>query len=107
MTTLTHFSIFKSGGNRYFRGRLFPVSDSPLETIYLLINAGVDLELLTHQQARSLWRLLWNPPYPIEPIDAALARIEYIFTAAAAPGYEFTAWFIDGARFWGWFPRTG
>ena len=106
MRTAHFITVYTSNSRRCY-GALVRKDGSLLDLIDRLLVAGVDCQLLTHKQARSIWGDVWRGPYTEDALINAVNRIETILTWFAAPGYAFQPWFTKDGTFWGWFPRTG
>jgi len=102
-----HFLTSYHDGRRWCVGAFLPQQKYPVEMVYTLIQSSLDLELLTHDQAFSIWSDLWRSGGRPDAPEMALNRIAAILALFAPPGYTFQPWFVKGTVFWGWFPRIG
>lgn len=103
----THFLTVYAANSRRCYGALVRKDGSLLDLIDRLLVAGVDCNLLTHEQARSIWGDVWRQPHTEDTLYDVINIIEGYLSWFAAPGYAFQPWFTKDGTFWGWFPRTG
>lgn len=103
----THFIATETQGHRFFRGALFPASDSPLSDFFRMVECSLDLGLLSLTVLNTVCTLCVTAPNLGGGTYNALDRLCSLLSDYAAPGYEFTAWIIQGRKVWGWFPREG
>lgn len=104
---IAHFLTSYHAGRRSCVGALIPAATSQVDTLLTLLQSSLDLDLISREQAFSIWSELWRSDdrqlAPTRALDRAATILEWY----APPGYTFQPWFVRGSVFWGWFPRVG